>query len=557
MRVLAVGSALAASALLALPGASVAAPGQPPLELPSHAAAARAGDGAGARWIVGGRPDDRTAAIARRHGARLLLGGTGVYSVATSRTRSFAAELRGARRLVFAEPNSRARHAAFPSDPFTPRFQSAYLSQLHGGMTPPPVTPASPILGIVDSPFDATHPEIANNPNMTVSVSGPNPSPDGHGTVVASLASAPADGRGMVGVWPGMRVYAVGGAPKDSCDGIVRAIDMVIRARAAVLNASYYFPRHSCFAHVVATQRAFAAGLLVVGSAGNLAQFGNPSDLRPSADPHVLTVGALNRNRTPAPFSVHNASVDLAAPGVNIMGAMDLQFDYWDGTRDGYIVSSGSSGSAPMVAAVATWLKQERPSLDNDQLGDVLRASASDIHTPGYDEFTGFGAVNLAGALRTPAPASDPLEPNDDVGWVSGRLVSGIHAALYRGGRRARALHGSVHRVEDPADVYRVLVPGRRSIRFRLGQRRGDPDLALYSRRATTIFARGGRLTRRRRIVRSLRRGARQDVVTLTNRSRRRRLIYVVVRGARSSAGAAYRLKVGPVRFKRRARRVP
>jgi hypothetical protein len=531
--------------------------------LPGDGAArsARAADTEPSRWIVTGKPDPRTAAIARRHGARLLMRGTGMYEIRTARARRFAAALQRSRRLVFAEPNSRARPDSFPFDPFTARYQWVNLRQVVGPLTPPRVTARSPMLGIVDSPIDATHHEIANNPNMIVRRFGRGTfHPDGHGTAVTSLAAAPADGRGMVGVWPGMRVFGAGAGGDFECSALIEAIGGVVRSGARVLNASYHFPRSACFGHDVATTKAFAAGLLVFGSAGNLAQFGNPPDLRPSSDPHVLTVGAFDaRTRAPAPFSNHNPGVDLAAPGVNNMAAMDLRFDDWDGTRDGYIVASGSSGSAPMAAAAATWVLNERPELTGAQLGDVLRASATDIHTPGYDEFSGHGAVNLVGALRTPAPPTDPLEVNDDIDWINGRLLRGTRAApIFRGGRRAHALRGSVHSVDDPADVYIVRVPRRSSIRFRLGQRSGDPDLALYSRRARTVFApSGNRLTARRRIVRSLKRGRRQEVVTLTNRSRRRRLVYVVVRGARSSAGASYRLKVGPVRYRPRARRVP
>ena len=68
------------------------------------------------------------------------------------------------------------------------------------GLTPP--GPGKPVT-IVDSGIDVTHPEFAGRPN-TATLNPQEPAPIGgeHGTAVASLVGAPANGAGIVGIYP-------------------------------------------------------------------------------------------------------------------------------------------------------------------------------------------------------------------------------------------------------------------------------------------------------------------------------------------------------------------
>ena len=83
---------------------------------------------------------------------------------------------------------------------------------------------------------------------------------------IAGVATAAANGVGVVGVWPGhtTQVFA-GGA---TCSGITGAILAAVRRRPAVINMSYGFfvddLLADCFTHVRATQLAFGAGVTLV-----------------------------------------------------------------------------------------------------------------------------------------------------------------------------------------------------------------------------------------------------------------------------------------------------
>ena len=121
--------------------------------------------------------------------------------------------------------------------------------------------------------------------------------------------------------------------------------------------------------------------------------------------------------------------------------------------------------------------------------------------------------LDVAGALARRTPARDPLEPNDDVEFVDGRVLGRRARTVFRGA--AAGLRGRVDRYEDPIDVYRIRVPARATVRVRLRPAFGDPDLYVFSTAAATV-------TRSRGLLASSRRaGRRADSVVLANPGRR------------------------------------
>src|SRR5207244_10978232 len=103
------------------------------------------------------------------------------------------------------------------------------------------------------------------------------------------------------------------------------------------------------------------------------------------------------------------------------------------GSPTGPAAGTGTSYAAASVAGAAAWIWRARPELTATQVADVLRRSARDLGPPGPDVDTGWGLLDVAAALRTPAPPPDPLEPNDDIWYV---LPLGLPNA---GSRRPRA----------------------------------------------------------------------------------------------------------------------
>jgi hypothetical protein len=529
-------SAAVAGALLLL-GAAPAAARVPavPMKLPGDVTAASVRADADT-WIVGTRlgAGDRAEVIAQRHGARKA--GLRTYVVARARARAMAADLERAGLLGWAEPNRLSQHAQVPvaPDPLSPlagwREVVAPASQPY-----PTVTDESPLLALVDSQLDQTHPEFAGGRVTTLGGEVMN---NAHGTATAAVAAAPANGAGILGVWPGMRALNVP-LPADqiSCDDSARQIKTAVDNGAAVINMSYG-SKDACFAEYVQLQYATAANVSLVAAAGNEFAEGNPLEY-PASLPHVITVAAVQPDLSAAYFSNANAAVDLAAPGVNILTASPLAFDA-DGSADGWTAMDGTSFAAPIVAAAAAWLRAARPDLSADQVASVLRASARDIgDQEGWDPSTGFGLLDVSSALTKEAAATDPLEPNEDIPWIDGTLLGRADTPIYSSGRQKR-LNAMLDFLEDPEDVYRVRIPARARLRISVKPRFGDVDLRVYSSSADTIAQ------TRRIVARSRRTGTRTDSVTLRNATRRKRTYYV--RASYSSKGdslnAAYTLTV-------------
>jgi hypothetical protein len=526
-------AALTGALLLAAPLAHAAAPPAPPMVLPGTASAARvsAATADTARWIVGARPGAASGAIARRYGARRILSAGTAYLVQSARARALAAALRRRGLLSFAEPNWRARRSAFPQDPMF-AAQAPLLKAINPALTPPPVTASSPLLGIADAQIDATHPEFAGT---QLTLGNPSaPVTELHGTAVASVAGAAANGVGMVGVWPGMRLL---GEPNDlTCAGDATAVDAAALAHAAVINMSYGGP--FCFAEYLATSYAFGDGAIPVAAGGNDFTTGNQIAY-PASDPHVLTIAATDANDHSAFFSSENAGIDLSAPGIGILVAVPPSLDS-DGTPDGYQFVDGTSFSAPIVSAAAAWLEAARPGLANDQYMDLLRFSADDLGSPGYDQAFGYGRLNLQRALAMRAGPHDYDEPNDDIPWVDGTLYKHADPPIFGRHSKRGATGGYIDVWEDPADVYRAWFPPHSTLRFTLTPIGGDPDLGIWSSRGHTIYSRRGRIGVSRR------RGKRTDSVVIHNTTRHARIGYVAVAvdSRAQRLDAAYALRV-------------
>ena len=382
--------------LLAIAAPAGATPLAPPMVLPGDAGAAASG----ANWIVGARPSAAADAVAARHGARRV--GTGAYVVARGRARELAAALRAKGLLFYAEADRPAEVAQVPApDPLDSRaaWRAAIID---ASLVPPPVTPTSPLLALVDATADVNHPEFAGG---NLSTLGGFPLESAHGTETAAVAAAPKNDRGILGVWPGMRALNVSLPNEIRCANSVAGIARAIEQGAAVINMSYG-STEPCFAEYVQLQVATSRGITLVAAAGNELAEGNPL-LFPASLPHVITVAAVGSDFKPPFFSSASAAVDLSAPGVGILTATPPQFDE-DGQADGYEAVTGTSFSAPMVAAAAAWLRAAKPGYSADQVAQVLRGSARDLEGKGWDSATGYGMLDLLKALSAPAPAHRP-----------------------------------------------------------------------------------------------------------------------------------------------------
>ena len=226
-----------------------------------------------------------------------------------AQARAFADALKARRLLVYAQANVLRRTLqAVPADPLSGPPNDWRASVADPALTPPPVTPQSPLIALVDAAADMTHPEWTGDPNVAT-LPG-TPVTDSHGTATMSVAVAPHNGIGILGVWPGARALNVplktvpGTDGEITCDASGEAIAKAVQNGASVINMSYGSPSR-CAAEWVQIYFAVAKGIIPVAAAGNEFEQGNPLEF-PASLPHVVTVAATTprrqeRARSPTP----------------------------------------------------------------------------------------------------------------------------------------------------------------------------------------------------------------------------------------------------------------
>ena len=219
--------------------------------------------------------------------------------------------------------------------------------------------------------------------------------------------------------------------------------------------------------------------MLVVAAAGNDGDIGSPLSF-PASLPHVLTAAATDRQNQVTSFSSRSRFVDLAAPGDDITVATALD--------DSWAPEAGTSFSSPLVAGAASWVWTVRPELDASQLFEVMRRSAVDIDAPGRDDATGFGLLNVPAALAYAAPVPDPLEPNDDMDYVTpGRTFYNGIAPITTKAKPSTTLTARLTAVEDPRDVYRVFAPAHGAVTVKVPAAAGVA-LGLWTPATQTVL---------------------------------------------------------------------
>jgi subtilisin family serine protease len=446
--------------------------------------------------IVQLRPDAvcLVATTLLRVGASRLDGPLRLWRVPAADAGSLVPRLRSAGYVSFAQPERRYETAGTKdlADPLVSReWWRAAIKVVE--LTPPgPGVPVS----IVDSGLFLGHEEFASRPNTTalneqepVDIGGE------HGTMVASLIAAPVNGLGLVGIYPDavLRTYdaATGDGRRLDSSEIAAGILAAARAGRGVINLSVGGATRD-LAIELAVNEAVKLGSLVVAAAGNEGDEGNRLGY-PATLPHVLTVGATDVSDGGASFSSRSAWVDLAAPGADMPLASALSGPYTEG--------SGTSFAAPLVSGAAAWLWTVRPELDAGQVFEILRKSARDIDTPGRDDLTGFGILDVPAALQYPTPSPDPAEPNDDVEYVDpdNEYYTGAPPLTTKSRRRA-TIGGRIVRFEDPRDVHRVWLPKRRTVH--VAATADQPiTLSLYPFETSTVI---GKAALRERLVSTL-----------------------------------------------------
>ncbi|NHN59533.1 MULTISPECIES: S8 family serine peptidase [Halorussus] len=328
--------------------------------------------------------------------------------------------------IKYAEPNATHTALATPSDP---RFGDQYAPQQVESDRAWDATfgDSEVTIAVVDTGAQYDHPDLAANyasdPGRDFADGDSDPAPDApsdeyHATHVSGCAAAVVDnGAGVAG--QGNSTLINGRALDESGSGstadIADAVEWAADRGADVINLSLGGGGYTSTMKN-AVSYATDNGALVVAAAGN---DGSGSVSYPAAYSECVAVSAVDSDEQLASFSQYGSSVELCAPGVDVLSTTTEE-------RGSYERLSGTSMATPVTSGVAG-LTLAKWDLTNSELRSHLKNTAEDIGLSSDEQ--GAGQVNAYDAVTT-EPGSGGGGGGGDGGSTS-ETVSGSLSGSY------------------------------------------------------------------------------------------------------------------------------
>lgn len=297
-------------------------------------------------------------------------------------------------RVLGAQPNylysiQQGAAAPAPADPAQYSLAKLHLPEAHALAKGERV-----LVAVVDTPVDATHPDLTGVVQASFDATGAADKPHAHGTGIASVIAA--HGK-LTGAAPGVRILAAHAFSSAASSGtslnILRGLDWAGRSNASIVNMSFAGPADPELHEMLAALR--ANGVALIAAVGNAGPKSAP--LYPAADPSVIAVTATDMDDKPFAQANRGTHIAVAAPGVNILAAAP------DG---GYQMPSGTSFAAAQISGIAALLIERDPKLDAASIRRILMATAHDLGPPGHDDQFGAGLADALAAVNAAAPKS-------------------------------------------------------------------------------------------------------------------------------------------------------
>ncbi|MFJ4467821.1 S8 family serine peptidase [Streptomyces sp. NPDC089424] len=280
-------------------------------------------------------------------------------------------------------------------------------------------------VAVLDTGADQTHPDLAGRVSEARDFSGSGSTRDlfGHGTHVAATAagSGAASGGLRKGVAPGADLI-VGKVLGDDGSGsesqIIAGMEWAAAEGAKVVNMSLGADMQSDGTDpmsLAVNEISRSSGALFVVAAGNSGGRGDMTVGSPGVADAALTVGAVDRDDSLAPFSSRGprfgdkaVKPDITAPGVGIVAARAAGTTMGAPIDDHYVAADGTSMATPHVAGAAALLAGQHPDWSAQQLKDALISTSRTISGQTPTE-QGGGRVDVKAAFSAPVTATGTL----------------------------------------------------------------------------------------------------------------------------------------------------
>lgn len=278
-------------------------------------------------------------------------------------------------------------------------------------------------VAVVDSGINFEHPEFGGRilPGQNYVNPGATAEDDyGHGSHVAGLLGALINNStGIAGVAREIVLdprKALDQNGEGAISDVVEAICDATDDGADIINLSLAAPNAPLLQNAV--EYADEQGVLLIAAAGNL---GNIAEIQwPAAYPEVVAVAATTIGNTRASYSNQGASLEIAAPGGDIVTPM---LSTWrqrqndepnallcpsylndDNTPETYCYNLGTSMAAALVSGAAALVWSVDPLLTADEVRLAIRNTAMPLDAPATA--VGQGLLDVEKAVRTVATSN-------------------------------------------------------------------------------------------------------------------------------------------------------
>src|SRR5699024_1270747 len=212
-----------------------------------------------------------------------------------------------------------------------------------------------------------------------------------HGTKVAGAVAMQNNDKGMIGIAPGVELYAVriddgkGAINRTIWSAQIKAIDWCIKNKMDAINCSFSSTTES-MARREAFEKAYEAGIAIFCSAGNTQPSGDEVTSTigyPSKYPFVVTTANINSDKSRYTTSSIGRGINFSNGGVavnltNIDNSLEVS--------DKYQVGTGTSYASPITMGMYALYKEkygesrekilQRMYVNSEKLGNTLQFGA-------------------------------------------------------------------------------------------------------------------------------------------------------------------------------------
>lgn len=246
-----------------------------------------------------------------------------------------------------------------------------------------------------------------------------NPDDDnGHGThITGTIAQTTNNFYGCAGVAFNATIMPVkvmdstgNGGLTDIVDGIYFAINN----GAQIINMSFGFGNNPTLSLETAVNYAYNNGVTMVCSAGN-----NSTNLPnyPASYPICISVSGVRYDLTIGDYSNYGTEIDICAPGGDLTvdqnldgfpdGILQQSHDGTNFTTFSFLLGKGTSWAAAHVSGVIALMQSTSGGLLSPADIDlILKQTAVDLGTAGWDQYYGYGLVDSYAALLATTQAT-------------------------------------------------------------------------------------------------------------------------------------------------------